>query len=90
METKLSELNKGDYFKFIEGQKALYLTNNNSASEYTTMNHVEFEVLKKNEMSVKVKPTNSRIEYVFKFKGVFGGYSNDGIDCDVIKVSSIK
>lgn len=84
----LSELKKGDYFSFIEGQVALYMTNNNNASEYNTMSHVEFEVLKKNEMSVKVKPIDGRIEYVFKFKGHFNGYQKEGIDCVVEKVIS--
>jgi len=85
---KLSELNKGDYFRFIDGQTALYLTNNNNASDYMTMSHVEFEVLKKNEMSVKVKPTGGRIEYVFKFKGYFSGYQKEGVDCEVERVFS--
>lgn len=84
----LSDLKKGDCFKFIEGQTALYMTNNNNASEYSTMSHVEFEVLKKNEMSVKVKPTDGRIEYVFKFKGHFNGYQKEGIDCVVEKVTN--
>jgi hypothetical protein len=84
----LSELNKGDFFKFIDGQTALHLTNNNNAAEYNTMSHVEFEVLKKNEMSVKVKPTDGRVEYVFKFKGCFNNYTKQGVDCEVEKVFS--
>ncbi len=80
---KLSELNKGDFFKFIDGQTALHMTNNNNSLEYYTMKHIEFEVLKKNEMSVKVKPTDGRVEYVFKFKGHFNNYTKEGVDCEV-------
>jgi len=84
----LSTLKKGDCFRFLEGQKALYLTNNNNASEYDTTDtsHVEFEVLKVNEKSIKVKPLYGRIEYIFKFKGFFNGYNQQGVDCVVEKV----
>ena len=88
----LSTLKKGDCFRFLEGQTALYLVNNNRACEYDTTDtsHVEFEVLKVNEKSIKVKPLYGRVEYIFKFKGYFNGYAQQGVDCTVEKVTPVQ
>ena len=88
----LSTLKKGDYFKFLEGQKAIYLTNNNKFSQFDTsdINHIEYEVLKMNHKSIKVKPVDGMIEYVFKFKGDFISESLNGIDCVVEKIVPTK
>ena len=85
---RLSELNKGDYFRFIGGQVALQMANSNKVTEYHTTNHIEFEVLKRNDMSVKVKPTDRQIEYIFKFKGL-NKDSRQGADC-LIEIISLN
>ena len=79
---KLSDLNNGDTFTFIEGQTARYHTGSTNHADYETISHVIYEVLKKNPMSVKVKPISGRVEFVFKFAGFFNANEKvAGIDC---------
>lgn len=65
----LSNLKKGDFFIFLNEQKAIYMGSLNLSCEYETDSDIIFQVLKKTKMSVKAKPIDDKVEYIFKFSG---------------------
>lgn len=90
---KLSNLVLKDKFKFLPNQTAKYLTNTGSIlADLETNSFMEFEVLKKNKLTVLCK--SGFIEYYFKFQGELSYTSTAkntkknmnayiGVDCSV-------
>ena len=81
----LSELNKGDFFKFIPGQTVHYLSTHDLPVAFEPNNHTIYEVLKQNKMSVKVKVAIGVVEYIFKYSGRFHNYQGAAQDSLVEK-----
>ncbi len=70
--SKLSDLGNGQVFLFVEGQQAKYLPANKGAygfCDLDTVDYQEYEVVKKNEKSVKCRPLHTTIYYTFYFAG---------------------
>lgn len=79
----LSQLSKGEIFKFKGGQEALYVVNNGHPQVLETNDYTEYEVIKKNETSVRARVVCGSAEYIFKFKGLFSGGIKGGVDSDI-------
>jgi hypothetical protein len=73
---KLSEAKIGDIFIFELGENPKYVCskNNDFAILHMPVN-IMFLVLQKNKKSVKCRVRYGRIEYIFKFDGVFNNYA---------------
>lgn len=86
-EMNLSQLKQGDFFVFIPDQIIYYLRSSVDGVEFNTNSYTKYEVLKKNEKSVKVKPIDGRVEYTFKFSGKL---NNETIICKDVKIKTYE
>lgn len=72
---KLSEIKAGDIFIFEPGKKPRYICS--ASVQYSTLDSTEgliFHAIQKNKKSVKCRIHYGRIEYTFKFDGVYNNY----------------
>lgn len=72
---KLSQVKLTNCFIFEPGQKPRYVCDKNSSyAELDSTEGLVFVVTQVNKKSVKCRIKYGRIEYVFKFAGVFNNY----------------